>query len=135
MAVLLALFAGLYQIDKSPFRFLHGHTLSKQFTRQYADKTSYDDFYSFAADFNGICREAAAELITLGYVEDLSGKVPNYRRRFESKDINLDIFNGVNLSDQSNRMRHRFDPTPGSVLVRVHYSKPNSRALQRLMTQ
>ena len=134
VAVLLALFAGLYRIDRGPFRFLRGHPLFKQFQRQYADKITYDDFYSFPADFNAVCKEATAELISLGYVENLREKLPNYRRQFETKDISLDIFNGEALADQASQRLHRFVPRLGSVLVRVHYSKPKSAALQRIMT-
>ena len=126
VAFLLALLAGLYQIDGGPFRFLRGHPLSTQFQRQYANKTTYDDFYSFPADFNAVCREATTELISLGYAEVLRDRVPNYRRRFETKDINLDIWNGQALADQANPRSHRKVPRPGSVLVRVHYSKPKT---------
>ena len=134
LAFWLALLAALYLTDRGPFRFLRGHPLTTRFQRQYADKTTYDDFYSFSADFNAVCREATPELISLGYVENMRDKLPNFRRLFETKDTSLDIQNGKALADHVNRIPYIYVPRPGSVLVHVHYSKPKSAGLQRIMT-
>ena len=134
LAFLLALLASLFLIDGGPFRFLRGHPLTTRYQRQYANKTTYDDFYSFPADFNAVCREAAPELISLGYVENLRDNLPNFRRVFETKDTSVDIKNGSALGDQANRKSYKYVPRPGSVLVHVHYTKQKSAALQRILS-
>jgi hypothetical protein len=138
IAVIALIALGLttfYLASRAPFRFLQGHTCSRQLVRQYFDSSDCHDFYSFPGDFNTVCTTAAAELKSLNFKEDLSLKTRDYCTTFAKEDYIVTLLNGEVLSEQATIRKPDRVPAPGYVTVCICYSKSNTHIWHHLKTR
>jgi len=133
MIVLVALgMVALSRKNQTSYGFLEGRPRSVRLVRQYADDTDYRDFYTFAADFNSVCADIAAELTPQGFKEELEASVPGFQKSFRRADRYVTLVNGERPTEQSTNNRLDHVAAPGCVTVGVFYRESNTTIWMRL---
>lgn len=123
---------------KSPYRFLKGRSLVGVFTRKgYGGFEEYNSIYSFPADFNSICTEAAVELGSIGanktgWINDQGVPVKSFfsdadDRAKANQKYMIQIIDGIVLpkDSSSSYADYAWEAAPGCVTVSLYWSDQN----------
>lgn len=131
MSLILLMLAGVFSRDSSPrlsYSFLGGRDPAMHFrdkTRILDRNRRTGDLYSFPADFNSVCLDAAAELSSLGFVESSrpghEARIRRYVLRSKLPDelVSVMIIGRHRLSEHSTPERIRYHYRDGWVSVEI----------------
>jgi hypothetical protein len=116
-----------YQTDKPPYHFLRKHLRSKDIVHKSLGYKTSVAIYSFQADFNSICTEAAVELDSAGNTAtDRQGISSRSFLSYETDRIKrgtIQIFDGVVVSEETPDESFEWVTAPGWVTVSLGHTK------------